>query len=228
VSEAARAGIPFVVAAPSGTGKTTVCKRLVSRDPKLAFSVSHTTRASRDGEIAGRDYHFVTPSDFTRLVAEDAFLEWAEYNGNRYGTSFAALDAPRAAGRDVLLEIEVQGARQVRRRLAAARFIFIYPPSLAELRKRLEGRATNTREDVEKRMRTAEIELAALGEFDYAVENDEIETCVARVAEILSAERGGDVTEIERVRRRYDPSAARRRFAVSAAEARDATSPRWE
>jgi guanylate kinase len=222
VSAPTRPGIPFVVAAPSGTGKTTVCKLLVARDPALAFSVSHTTRAPRHGEVTGRDYHFVSAGDFTQLVAEGAFLEWAEYNGNRYGTSLAALDAPRALGRDVLLEIEVQGARQVRQRLASARFIFIYPPSLAELRRRLEGRATNTREDVEKRLHTAENELAALAEFDYAVANDELEGCVARVAEVIAAERAGDAAAITGVRRRYDPSAAQQRFAATRTRAPEA------
>ncbi len=212
MSAAPRSGIPFVVAAPSGTGKTTVCKRLVDRDPRLAFSVSHTTRRPRNGEVAGHDYHFVSPDAFEQLICEHAFLEWAEYNGSRYGTSLRAIEVPRSAGCDVLLEIEVQGARQVRKRLAAARFIFVYPPSIAELRRRLEARASNAAEDVEGRLRMAEHELAALPEFDYAVENDELERCVAEVAEILAAERAGDAAGVLRMRRRYAPAQAQQRF----------------
>jgi guanylate kinase len=111
---AGRRGIPFVVAAPSGTGKTTVCRRVVERDPRVEFSVSHTTRPRRDGEQDGVHYHFVDRATFDRLAAEGAFLEWAEYNDNRYGTSWRSLEEPLARGHAVLLEIEVQGAAQVR------------------------------------------------------------------------------------------------------------------
>jgi len=212
VSGAARPGIPFVVAAPSGTGKTTVCRRLVARDPRIVFSVSHTTRLPRSGEVDGRDYHFVAAAEFTRLVREGAFLEWAEYNGNRYGTSFRAVQDPLASGRDVLLEIEVQGARQVRQRLPGARLIFVYPPSLAELRQRLERRGSNAPDDVERRLRTAEFELAALPEFDYAVLNDELERCVDCVQEILAAEREAEAAVLRATRERYAVRGAQQRL----------------
>ena len=120
-------GIPIVVAAPSGAGKTTVCRRLVEGDANLVFSVSHTTRPRRPGEREGVDYHFVPRAEFERLVAGGAFLESAEYSGNLYGTSWAAIEAPLRAGRDVLLEIEVQGARQVRARLSEAVLVFLIP-----------------------------------------------------------------------------------------------------
>jgi guanylate kinase len=188
-----RKGFPLVVAAPSGTGKTTLCRVLVERDPGLRFSVSHTTRPRRPGERDGRDYHFVSEPEFRRMVDAGEFLEWAVYNDHRYGTSFAAIDAHLAAGRDVVLEIEVQGARQVRRRRADARLVFLLPPSLAELEARLRGRGTDAPAEIGRRLRAAREELAAAPEFDYAVVNDELEACVREVQAVVAAERrGGD------------------------------------
>jgi guanylate kinase len=207
VSAPAR-GTPFVVAAPSGTGKTTVCVALRDRDARLRLSVSHTTRKRRNSERDGVDYHFVSEEEFQRLIDEGAFLEWASYNGNRYGTSWKSIQEPLAAGLDVLLEIEVQGARQVRERLPDARLIFLLPPSMQVLKRRLAGRGTDTAEQVEARLRTARSELAAVEEFDYAAVNDELEACVANVQAILAGERSGETSEL------------RRRFATSrAAEA---------
>jgi guanylate kinase len=203
---AARQGIPFVVAAPSGTGKTTVCRRLVEADPLIEFSVSHTTRPPREGERDGIHYHFVTPEEFAKLIEEGAFLEWAEYNGNRYGTSWRAIEAPLGQGRDVLLEIEVQGAAQVRQRRPEARSIFLLPPSMEALRARLRGRGTDAPAEVEKRLAWAErVELREGLAFDYAVVNDDLDTCVAQVREILEAERAGRAAPL---RRRFDPAAA--------------------
>jgi len=198
-------GVPFVVAAPSGTGKTTVCLALRERDPKLRLSVSHTTRAPRPGERDGSDYHFVSEAEFQRLVEAGAFLEWAVYNGHRYGTSWKAIEGPLADGCDVLLEIEVQGARQVRQRLSDARLIFLLPPSMRVLVHRLEGRATDTAAQVAARLRTARSELAAVEEFDYAVVNDDLERCVANVQEIVAAERAGATAGL---RRRFTPAKA--------------------
>jgi guanylate kinase len=198
-------GIPFVVAAPSGTGKTTVCAALRDRDSQLELSVSHTTRKPRAGERDGVEYHFVSGAEFERLIAEKAFLEWAEYNGNRYGTSWKAIEAPLACGRDLLLEIEVQGARQVRKRLPGARLIFLLPPSMRALRQRLSSRATDTPEQVAARLATARVELEAVGEFDYAVVNDELERCVSDVRAILAAERAGDTAKLAR---RFAPGRA--------------------
>ena len=207
-------GIPFVVAAPSGTGKTTVCRRVVESDPLVEFSVSHTTRAQRPGEEDGVAYHFVTREEFARLVAAGAFLEWAEYNGNHYGTSWASLDAPLARGRDVLLEIEIQGARQVRERRRDARLIFLLPPSLEVLERRLRSRGTDSPEAVAGRLALARRELAAAEDgFDYAVVNDDLERCVAEVVAILAAERAGDAAEL---RRRCDPGPALARLRAGA------------
>jgi guanylate kinase len=202
----ARVGIPFVIAAPSGTGKTTVCRRVVERDPLVELSVSHTTRARRPGEEDGTAYHFVTPEVFDAMVEAKSFLEWAEYHGNRYGTSWDALDAPLARGHDVLLEIEVQGARQVRERRGDARLIFLIPPSMAVLEARLRRRGTESEEAVAGRLALARREIAvADGLFHYAVVNDDLERCVAEICEILRAERQG---RVGRLRNRFDPAKA--------------------
>ena len=201
-----RAGIPFVVAAPSGTGKTTVCRRVVERDPQVEFSVSHTTRAPRPGEVDGVAYHFVTRADFDCLVEQKKLLEWAEYHGHHYGTSWAALEGPLSKGRDVLLEIEIQGARQVRARRPDARLIFLLSPSLEVLERRLRSRKTESEQDVAARLKLARREIAeADGCFDYAVVNDDLERCVAQVLEILAAERAGAAQDL---RRRFDPARA--------------------
>jgi guanylate kinase len=196
-----RRGIPFVISAPSGTGKTTVCRRVLEADPDLCFSISHTTRPRRPGETDGVDYHFASDAEFQELVDRGAFLEWAVYNDHRYGTSWAAIEGPLAEGRDVLLEIEIQGARQVRARRADARCIFLLPPSFAVLRQRLEARGTDPPDAIERRLQLAREEFRALLEFDYAVINDDLERSVACVLEIVAAERSGS------------PTAARRRFA---------------
>jgi guanylate kinase len=196
-------GIAFVVAAPSGTGKTTVCRLVVERDGRIELSVSHTTRPRRPGERDGVAYHFVSREAFQEMVEAKAFLEWAEYHGNRYGTSWAALEGPLARGRDVLLEIEVQGARQVRERLPTARLIFLVPPSFEVLEARLRARGTEPEEAVAERLRLAKLELAAAdGLFHFAVVNDDLEACVANVCEILRAEREGRGREL---RERFHP-----------------------
>jgi len=193
------------VAAPSGTGKTTVCRELVSTDTSLCFSISHTTRARRDGEVDGRDYHFVSQRDFQDLVESGAFVEWAIYNGNHYGTSWRELEARLREGGEVLLEIEVQGARQVRARRRDARLIFLLPPTTAALRERLTGRGTDTPVEIDRRLEVARGELDAAPDFDYAVVNDDLQDCVARLQEILAAER---CDEVRLLREACDPVAA--------------------
>jgi len=203
---APRRGLPFVVAAPSGTGKTTVCRRVVASDPGIVFSVSHTTRPRRAGEREGRDYHFVSPGEFESLVREGAFLEHAVYNDHRYGTTWRAVDDALGRGLDVLLEIEVQGARQVRARRDDARLLFLLPPSFEALAARLRGRGTDASEQVERRLALARRELLAVLEFDYAVENADLERCVAEVLAIVRAEREGRGAAL---RARFDPGRAR-------------------
>jgi guanylate kinase len=187
-------GIPFVVSAPSGTGKTTVCRRAVARDPGIAFSISHTTRAMRNGEANGRDYHFVSRDEFQRLVSEGAFVEHAEYAGNLYGTSWVSLDAPLAAGRDLLLEVDVQGALQLRERRPDARFVFLLPPSRDELVRRLTGRGTDSAEAIARRLAAVDTELRAVHAFDYAIVNDDLERATAALLAIIAAERSGNPT----------------------------------
>lgn len=204
-----RRGIPFVLSAPSGTGKTTVCHRLVGEDPGIVLSVSHTTRPPRPGERDGIDYHFVSVERFRALADEGAFLELAQYGENLYGTSYEALEKPRALGRDVLLEIEIQGARQVRARLPEARLLFLLPPSLAELERRLRGRGTDGEAAVQRRLTIAHQEIEAAPLYDYAVVNDDLARTVATLREIIEAERRGEASEL---RARFDPATARERL----------------
>lgn len=192
-----RAGIPFVVSAPSGTGKTTVCRRVVAEDGGVEFSISHTTRAMRAGEVHGRDYFFTPRPEFERLIAAGEFVEWAEYAGNLYGTSFGSLDAPLGQGRDLLLEVEVEGARQLRARRRDARFIFLLPPSRAELERRLRGRGTDSPEAIARRLAAVDDELRAVSVFDYAVINDDIDRAVHAVHQIIAAERTGDTANVK-------------------------------
>ena len=195
-------GIPFVISAPSGTGKTTVCRALLERDPKLGLSVSHTTRKPRDGERDGVDYHFVDESAFEKLVDEDAFLEWARYAGRLYGTSWGAVAGPLAEGIDLLLEIEVQGATQVKERRDDACLIFLLPPSMEVLELRLRGRGSDSQEEIARRLGEArgEIEIARI--FDYAIVNDELERTIDAVLGILEIERSRDADAISCLRER--------------------------
>jgi guanylate kinase len=198
-----RRGRVFVIAAPSGTGKTTICRALVDSDPRLRFSVSHTTRAPRPGERDGVHYHFVAAQRFHELVAQGAFLEYAEYGGNLYGTSLRALEEPLAEGCDVILEIEVQGARQIRESGREACFVFLLPPSLDALRERLATRGADGPEAIERRLAIARRELAAAELFDYAVVNDRLERALADVRRIVQAvrtERTGELADLERAR----------------------------
>ena len=181
----------FVIAAPSGTGKTTLCRHLLVRDPRLRLSVSHTTRAIRSGEEDGVHYHFVSEKAFRDLDERSAFLEHAAYGDNRYGTSWAAIEAPLEAGEDVVLEIEVQGAEQVKRRRPDACLIFLLPPSLEVLEERLRGRDTDCEEVIQRRLALVDRELAAARLFDFAVVNDQLTRAVDEVLELISGLRQG-------------------------------------
>ncbi len=184
-----RRGLLFVVSAPSGTGKTTVVERLVHCVPDLAMSRSYTSRAARTGESHGIDYNFITRIHFEAMIAENAFLEWADVFGNFYGTCAADAERDLAAGNDLVLVIDVQGARQVRRRFAEAVGIFVLPPSYAVLEERLRGRSADPEEAMQRRLQTAREEVAAFTEYDYVVVNDELDACVDRVRAIVLAER---------------------------------------
>lgn len=182
----------FVITGPSGVGKGTLIRGLLARVPELELSVSATTRAPRPGEVDGVDYHFLSDADFDRKVAAGAFVEHAAYSGRRYGTLRSELERRTDAGVPVVLEIEVQGARQVRRTLPRAIQVFIVPPSDAALRERLVGRGTDTAEDIERRLRVAEQELAAQNEFDHKVLNDRQEAAVDALERLVREELTGE------------------------------------
>ena len=175
----------LVITGPSGVGKGTLIRGLLERVPGLELSVSATTRAPRPGEQDGVHYHFLTPEEFQARVAAGDFVEQATYSGNRYGTLRSELERRAAAGHGVVLEIEVQGARQVREAMPDATTVFIAPPSRDALRARLVGRGTDDPEQVDERMRTAERELEARGEFAHEVVNDRLEQATESLAEIV-------------------------------------------
>jgi guanylate kinase len=163
----------IVVSGPSGAGKSTLIREALESVPELAYSVSATTRAARPGEVHGEHYVFLSREEFERWIEEGKFLEWAEYSGNLYGTPEGKVEEMLDAGRSVILEIELQGARQVRRKRPDAAMVFVRAPSLEETRRRLSGRATETAEAMETRLATAVGEVAARDEFDYEVVNGE-------------------------------------------------------
>ena len=180
----------FVITGPSGVGKGTLIKELLREVPDLELSVSATTRSPREGEENGRDYHFLTPAEFERRTDENDFLEWATYSGNRYGTLRSEVERRLADGHSVVLEIEVQGAQQVRAAKPDSVQIFIAPPDPAVLKQRLAGRGTDSAEAIDERLKVAEQELAAQGDFDHCVVNDEVPHAARELAEIVLAELG--------------------------------------
>ena len=182
-------GLLFVVSAPSGTGKTTVVERLVRICPGLVQSRSYTSRDARAGEADGVDYNFVSRATFEAMAARDDFLEWAEVFGHLYGTGWHETETRLHAGTDLVLVIDVQGARQVRQRVADSVGIFVLPPSRDAVERRLRGRSRDGEEELARRLATASSEVAAASEYDYVVVNDDLETCVAQIAAIVSAER---------------------------------------
>ena len=184
-------GLLFIVSAPSGTGKTTLIKRLVECVPSIVMSRSYTSRPSRPGEVDGVDYTFVSDEQFTEMVQEDEFLEWAHIFGYRYGTSRAAINGHRSEGHDVVLVIDVQGAQQVRSRCDDAITIFVLPPShqLLEARLRQRSGEDTTEEELQTRLETAKQEVAKSDGYDYVVVNDEIDRCVEQLQSIVVAER---------------------------------------
>jgi guanylate kinase len=184
-----RRGLLFVVSAPSGTGKTTVVERLVQVFPDLALSRSYTSRAMREGEKDGVDYNFITRERFEAMIADDAFLEWADVFGNLYGTAKADAERELATGRDLVLVIDVQGARQVRAHGAHTVGIFVLPPSFDALEQRLRGRSKDSEEAIRKRLATARREIRAVAEYEYVIVNDELDACVDRLRAIVLAER---------------------------------------
>lgn len=189
----------IVLAGPSGVGKGSVVERLLARNPEnLALSVSATTRDPRPNEVDGRDYLFLDDASFQALARSGGLLEWAEVFGNAYGTPAAEVEDQLEAGRDVILEIDVQGAHQVRERAPDALLIFLAPPSLADLEARLRGRGTESEERMARRLEKAAWEIAQAGWFDHVVVNDAIERATDRVAAIIHASRSAPPEESAR------------------------------
>ncbi len=179
----------FIVSAPSGAGKSSLVKALLNQDAGIRLSVSCTTRAPRPGEIDGVHYHFISRESFQERLDQSEFLESAEVYGNFYGTSQRWIEDEMAAGRDILLEIDWQGAAQVRRLIPAAKSIFILPPSLVELQRRLDGRGTDSAEIIAKRMAAAQQDISHAIEFDYLVVNDQFDEALADLLAITRAQR---------------------------------------
>lgn len=181
----------LILSSPSGAGKTTLTRKLKEKFPALRFSVSHTTRKPRANEVDGEDYHFVSGAEFQELVDKDAFIEWAEVHGNCYGTSLAEIDRARAEPGccGMIFDIDYQGARQIRAKQPDVVAVFILPPSMIELERRLRGRASDAEDVVKRRFEAAKVEIEHYGFFDYLVVNDDVESAFKNLEGIVLAER---------------------------------------
>jgi guanylate kinase len=182
-------GILFIVSSPSGGGKTSLVRALLEAEPEMRMSVSYTTRPARPGEVDGRDYHFVTPQVFERMLEAGEFLESAVIYGNRYGTSQKRIERERAEGRDVLLEIDWQGAQQVRRLMRQVVSVFILPPSPEVLESRLRGRGQDSEEVLARRLAAAREEISHVSEYEYVIINDDFDRAALELRSIIRAER---------------------------------------
>jgi len=183
-----REGVLYVISAPSGAGKTTLCKEIIDIFPNLRHSVSYTTRTPRQGEVHGRDYFFVGQEEFSRMAAAGEFAESAEVHGNFYGTSLATLNECRSNGIDLILDIDCQGARQLKGRFEGGVYIFVLPPSIEELRRRLDNRSSDTQEVIERRIHNAAGEIKEARWYDYIIVNDNFKEAVEQLKSVLIAE----------------------------------------
>lgn len=184
-----RKGMLLVISGPSGAGKGTLYGKLLRDDPTMTFSVSYATRSPRPGEVDGRDYYFVDEEKFQRMVAEDGFLEYAAVHGHHYGTPRQPVMEALANGQNVMLDIDPQGALQVMERMPGCVSVFILPPSFAELRRRLEGRHTEQREEIERRLHNARGEVAQMNRYKYLLINDDMDAAYETLKDIVSAEK---------------------------------------
>ena len=182
-------GLLFVISAPSGAGKSTVVREVRKRTAHVGYSVSHTTRKPRAGELEGRDYYFVDKKTFKKMVAEGSFVEWANVYEDYYGSSLSALEGQLKSGLDILLDLDIQGARAIRNHSRDSVLIFLVPPSLEVLERRLRERGTDSEEAIETRLRAAMDEIAQYDRYDYVVVNDDLEKAVTEVQAIILAER---------------------------------------
>ena len=179
----------FVVAAPSGAGKSSLVKALMAADPQIDLSISHTTRAPRGQEQQGREYHFASDAEFDQLLADGALLEWANVHGNRYGTTRQGVEEQLQRGLDVILEIDYQGAFQVRKLFPQAVLVFVLPPSFAELRARIERRGEDSAEKIALRMENAKVEVQQAGKFDFVIINELFEQALLDLRSVVQAQR---------------------------------------
>lgn len=184
-----REGLLIVISAPSGAGKTTLCRSLTERFPAIKESISYTTRKPRAGEVDGADYHFVTEDRFRGMIAEEAFAEWAEVHGNLYGTAISTLEDARKQGIDILLDIDIQGAKTLKDRGVAGVFVFVLPPDMQELRRRLESRSSDAPDVIERRIRRAAEEIREARWYDYILINDRLDEAQEALASIVDAAR---------------------------------------
>jgi guanylate kinase len=199
-AEATGNGQLWVIAAPSGAGKTSLVRALLDRDPSLKFSISYTTRKPRSSEVHGRDYFFVTPEEFGAMAREDAFLEHAQVFDHWYGTGREHVAGLRAAGFTVVLEIDWQGARQVKERAEGSQSVFILPPSVAELERRLRGRKTDSDAVIERRLKDALGDMTHWSEFDHVIVNDVFDAALDRLAAVIAGREHGARTNLGTVR----------------------------
>ena len=193
----------FVISAPSGAGKSTIVNALRQRHQDLAYSVSHTTRLPRKGEMDGKDYHFVSRADFERMIEEGRFVEWAEVYGNLYGTSFLALEEKLSSGSDILLDVDTQGGENIRNRFQNSVLIFLLPPSMEVLQDRLRKRATDSEEVINRRMQEAVSDIRNCSWYDYLIINDDLETAIRESASVILSARCRVERRLPDVRRRF-------------------------
>lgn len=184
-----KTGSLFIISAPSGTGKTTICKEIIKRVPDIILSVSYTTRAKRKGEVEGIDYFFISDNDFDKKIKSNFFIEWADVYGKKYGTSADFIKKALSGGKDILLEIDIQGARNIKKIYPNSIAIFILPPSIQELEKRMTKRNENSKEDMMLRLTKARDEIMKSTFYDYIVINDNLNSAVEKIMSIIIAER---------------------------------------
>jgi guanylate kinase len=182
-------GMLIILSSPSGGGKSSICRALLAADPRLDYSISFTSRKPRKDETDGKDYHFVSDAEFMEMVAENRFYEWARVHGNLYGTRRDLVDAKLAAGKDVVLDIDVIGGLNIKKITEKAVLIFVLPPSMEVLEQRLRARATDKQEEIERRLQNARNEIWFAQKYDYAVVNNDLQATIETIRKIIDAER---------------------------------------
>lgn len=199
-----REGLILIISAPSGAGKTTLCHRLLQRFPNMKESISYTTRAPRTGEVHGVDYFFVSREKFQSMISDDAFAEWAEVHGNLYGTALSTVEDARKEGIDLVLDIDCQGARKLKEQIERCMYVFILPPSLEELRRRLVGRSSDSQDVIEQRIERAVYEIREARWYDYIIINDDLDRAFTELESIVVAHELKTFRMLERVAKLFD------------------------